>query len=374
MAHLSNSLRAALQAGDTVQVRFEANQDGFLSVLGSGSAADRGHPCFAVDALHHCADRTWHGPVDGSILASAADGRCDSHSSNFLETPGNAGDRATYVVLSNPGGIRWCLRFRCGKGTAVRRVQEPSRHQRSVELLHPAKSGCRLRGAALPGESIEGYRCRPPTLRRCPAPPAPRAARLPGMAAARAATIGFPAAIASSSTMPKPSCTLGRQKTSARLYSATSWRAGHIAEPVTVPSRFSSRASCVQHRSARTVADDPDFEIGNAAAQRRGGAQQHVHALAAVEAADEEDREARRRLAGCRPAGAATRPDRSVRERSPGIARQPVELPRALGGITAGDQHTGGAVDVQPLAARLHRHGQPGQAALEADLVGDHAL
>ena len=48
-----------------------------------------------------------------------------------------------------------------------------------------------------------------------------------GMAAAREATIGLPAAMASSSTMPKPSCTLGRQKTSARVYSAASSAARH---------------------------------------------------------------------------------------------------------------------------------------------------
>ena len=43
-----------------------------------------------------------------------------------------------------------------------------------------------------------------------------------GMAAARDATIGLPAAIASNNTMPNPSCTLGRQNTWARLYSAAS--------------------------------------------------------------------------------------------------------------------------------------------------------
>jgi hypothetical protein len=48
----------------------------------------------------------------------------------------------------------------------------------------------------------------------------------------------------------------------------------------------SSFNSPIERGRARTIADDPDFQAGNAAGERRGGAQQHVHAFAPVEPAD----------------------------------------------------------------------------------------
>ena len=47
----------------------------------------------------------------------------------------------------------------------------------------------------------------------------------------------------------------------------------------------------MQRGRARAIADDPDFEAGDATAQHRGGAEEDVDALAAVKTADEENRE-----------------------------------------------------------------------------------
>ena len=75
---------------------------------------------------------------------------------------------------------------------------------------------------------------------------------------------------------------------------------------------------------------------------------------------------------------AASRRRHSPRSISSGtigrLLLQAVEIPRLLGAIAAGHQHARRAPHVQPLAARLHRHGEPRQPALEAHLVGDHAL
>jgi hypothetical protein len=92
-----------LQAGDTAEVRFEANQDGFLSVLGSGA-----RPIATITVSHGIPYTT--APIEPGTdqltvrfsrvpLTGAA-----KASSDLLETPANAGDRATYVASSSPTG------------------------------------------------------------------------------------------------------------------------------------------------------------------------------------------------------------------------------------------------------------------------------
>lgn len=90
-----------IQPGDTVQVRFEANQDGFLSVLAGGA-----RPIAAIHVSQWIPYITV--PIEPGTdqltvrfsrvpLTGAA-----PDSSNLLETPGNARDRATYAALSDP--------------------------------------------------------------------------------------------------------------------------------------------------------------------------------------------------------------------------------------------------------------------------------
>jgi hypothetical protein len=90
-----------LQSGDTVEIRFEANQDGFLSVVGPGSRAiaatnvSQRVPYTTVpvepgtDSLTVRFSRI---PLTGTVRPSA----------NFVETPADAGDRATYIAVGNP--------------------------------------------------------------------------------------------------------------------------------------------------------------------------------------------------------------------------------------------------------------------------------
>src|ERR1039458_3495263 len=67
--------------------------------------------------------------------------------------------------------------------------------------------------------------------------------------------------------------------------------AGHVAQPSDGALQFQLARQLAEGRGAGAVAYDAHFEVGDAAAQGRGGAQQHIDALATVEAADEEDGE-----------------------------------------------------------------------------------
>ena len=164
----------------------------------------------------------------------------------------------------------------------------------------------------------------------------------------------------------------GQAEESARLYSARSGRAK--CRPATPPcSRASTGAKAGAARGARAIADDAHFQIRDAAGERRGGAQQHIQALAPVEPADEEHGEPRR-IRGVESEQAAPLAEIDRLRHDGRELAQTVELLRALAGVAAGHQDAGRALDVQPLAARLHRHGEARQAGFEADLVGNDPL
>ena len=126
--------------------------------------------------------------------------------------------------------------------------------------------------------------------------------------------------------------------------------------------------------SAGAGAHQPDFEIGDARAQRCGRAQENFHTLAPIETADEEDSEARMLdglLLGQEPAPLGEIDE--FGDYSRGLSKI-VEFPRAFGRVPAGGEDERGALDVEALAASLHAHGETGESRFEAHFIGDYAF
>jgi len=127
----------------------------------------------------------------------------------------------------------------------------------------------------------------------------------------------------------------------------------------------------MQAGGTRAAANDPYFEAGDATGQRGGRAQQRVHALAPVEPADEQHGEpGGMRRVELEQAAPFAQIDQLGDDG--GDLAKTVELPHAFAGVVAGRQHAGRALDVQPLAARLHGHSEARQPGFEAGLVGNH--
>ena len=147
----------------------------------------------------------------------------------------------------------------------------------------------------------------------------------------------------------------------------------NVAQPHYRAVELQLARKAMQRGGARAVADDPYFEAGDASGERGGRVQQHVHALAPVQPADQQHGKPRGigrvELREASPLAEIDQLRHDGRELA-----QAVELPRAFAGVVARHQDAGRALHVQPLAARLHRHGEARQPGFEAGFVGNDPL
>ena len=185
--------------------------------------------------------------------------------------------------------------------------------------------------------------------------------------------MGLAAAMASSSTMPKPSCTLGRQKRSARLYSARSWAREMSPSHATVRSSFNSResrCSAGAHGPSPTIRTSrPGMRPASAPAARSSTSTRLRRYSRPTNSTVNRDGMRRVEFEQAAPLAEIDQLRHDGRELA-----QTVEFPRAFAGVAAGHQDAGRALHVQPLAARLYGHSEARQPGFEADLVGNDAF
>src|SRR5439155_936958 len=184
-----------------------------------------------------------------------------------------------------------------------------------------------------------------------------------GTAAARHATIGKPAAIASANTSPKPSWTVGKQKQSAPTYSTA--RAERVISPRNVTTPFRPRLVA---RFRRRTDSGPSPTMRT----RRSGIREASRTAARSKSSS--------RLRGYMRAtdstvgGPGARDGTAAKRRRHAVARDRVDILRHARGVAAGHDHTLGTLDVDALPARLQREQGAHEPALVAQLVGDDAL
>ena len=183
------------------------------------------------------------------------------------ETPGGGGDPSPSVMARPRGSGAPPTR-----GRTPRRARAATRPNSSLSFLFM--------------NNVSSAVASSPGLRGLTRKPVRPSSTISGTAAARHATTGNPAAIASANTSPNPSWTVGRQKQWALTYSTASvWR-------VTSPSRTAASPSRSSRWSARRLADsgplsyDANLSVGDSLAEHRRGPQQIVQALARVHPRD----------------------------------------------------------------------------------------
>ncbi len=149
--------------------------------------------------------------------------------------------------------------------------------------------------------------------------------------------------------------------------------ASHIAQPGNRSVQTQPLGKPLEKTRAGAVAHNPELDTRDARAECRGGPQQGINPLPAVEPANEHHGEAGR--CGGIPVELRS-PFGKVDglgddERKPG---QPVELARAFRRIDAGYDYAGGAPNVLALPSSLHRHREASESPLEPHLIGNDAL
>ena len=241
------------------------------------------------------------------------------------------------------------------------------------------RAGRRRARAPGPGPGPRSGRAGPPPAR--PGRAAPPAARVcssrttSGTAAARHATIGKPAAMASRNTIPKPSWTEGRQNTSAFAYASKRSAGERSPSSATVSVRPSlARCACSASHSG-PFPTMRTFRSGipsrrSAAASRRSP----IRLRAYIRATESTVGPVRGR---CRaPARPARHASRSIGSGTTArrLGRDAVLRLRHAGLVAARHHHQVGARAVHPLPARLEAEEQPHPAPLVPELVGDDAL
>ena len=170
------------------------------------------------------------------------------------------------------------------------RVQESLGHARRRRARSPGAGPPRRAPGPAPDPGAS-RRARGRALRDRAAAPAPRSRRLARLRARPPPGTpppASPAAMASRNTMPNPSCTDGKQKTSAPTYSAARRSRETSPRRITDSPRPSSPCRRHQARILRPLSYDADLHIGDSRAEHGGGVQEILEALARVHARDGE--------------------------------------------------------------------------------------